>query len=574
MQSFAATAGLALVLALTLPPALGAQPAQPNPAEPSQVEPLSREGAEPEAASPVTAEAAAEPAPATPALAASEDFRREHGRRILEDYMSFLAIPNVASDEEGIRRNAEYIEQALERRGVTAELLELPEAPPVVFGELRAEAPPEPGAEPLTLMLYAHYDGQPVDPERWTHEPWSPTLYSASMEAAGWPRTLPDPGEPIDPEWRIYARSAGDDKAPIQALLSALDALAAAKVPRTVHLKLFFEGEEEAGSPHLRQVVEAHREKLDADAWLFLDGPVHQSGLPQLFFGVRGITGLEITVYGASRYLHSGHYGNWAPNPSLRLAHLLASMKDQDGEVTIDGFYDSSQEWGEAELEAVRRSPEFEDELRRELGLAVSEGGNDERYLARLLRPSLNVRGIAGATVGPTTRNVIPPEATASIDIRLVPGNEPNRMLALVEDHVRRQGYHVTWEEPSRPERLEHPKIARVVRQAGYPSVTTPMDLPVTRAVAAAARRAAGGEVVLTPILGGSLPLYVFEQALGDPPLIGVPIANHDNNQHAPDENLRIGNLWYGIDLMATLLTLPPVEPAREPAVDSVPPAP
>lgn len=497
-------------------------------------------------------------------LEAVRAYRTEHGRRILERYFEFLEIPNVATDAAGIRRNAEYLVEAFEARGAAMALLTdpgNPDAPPVVFGELPPSAETPEGSEPLTLVLYAHYDGQPVNPEQWTHEPWKPTLYSKSLESSGWPRPLPEADEEIDPEWRIYARSAADDKAPIQALLTALDALEAADVPRTVHLKLFFDGEEEAGSPHLPAIVEAHREMLDGDAWLFLDGPVHQTGRPQVFFGVRGYTGLEVTVYGATRYLHSGHYGNWSPNPNLRLARLLASMKDEDGEVLVEDFYESSEEWDEAALEAVETSPEFEDELRRELGLAESEGGNDVRYLSRMMRPSLNVRGMVGATVGPTARNVIPPQATASIDIRLVPGNDPNRMLALVEDHIREQGYHLVWEEPTPAERLEHPKIAYVQRADGYRAVATPMDLPVSETVIDAARRAAGDrEVVLTPTLGGSLPLYVFEDALGAPPLIGLPIANHDNNQHAPDENLRLGNLWYGVDLMAVLMTMENVE--------------
>lgn len=511
---------------------------------------------------PAAASTPAEPAESA-ALRAARDYREAHGREILDQFFELVAIPNVATDADGIRRNAEYLTSAFERRGAKMELWtdpEAPDAPPVVFGELPATVDTA-DSEPPTLILYAHYDGQPVDPDKWTHEPWEPTLYSASLEASGWPRPLPEPGDPVDPDWRVYARSASDDKAPIQALLTALDALAAADVPRTVHLKLFFDGEEEAGSPHLPAIVEAHRDRLDGDAWLFLDGPVHQTGRPQVFFGVRGYTGLEITVYGAGRYLHSGHYGNWAPNPNLRLARLLASMKDENGEVLIEDFYESSEEWDPAALEAVEASPDFEDELRRELGLAASEGGNDVRYLTRMMRPSLNVHGMVGATVGPTARNVIPPEAVASIDIRLVPGNDPQRMIALVENHIRGQGYHVVWDEPSPSERLEHPKIARVRRADGYRAVATPMDLPISQALIGAAQRAAGDqEVVSTPLLGGSLPLYVFEDALDGPPLIGLPIANHDNNQHAPDENLRLGNLWYGVDLMASLMTLNPMD--------------
>jgi acetylornithine deacetylase/succinyl-diaminopimelate desuccinylase-like protein len=504
---------------------------------------------------------------------AARAWRDAHGRRIVQEFLRFLALPNVASDSDAIRANAVYLLGALGARGVEAELLETPGSPPVVYAHLPAEdvSAVGPGRRTPRLVLYAHYDGQPVDPDRWTHDPWTPTLYSGSLEDGGWPQTLPDAGEPLDPDWRVYARSAGDDKAPIQALLSALDALEAAGVRRTVDVRLFFEGEEEAGSPHLEEVVEAHRELLqEADAWLFLDGPVHQTGRPQVFFGVRGYTGLELTVYGATRYLHSGHYGNWAPNPSLELARLLTSMKDEDGRVLVEGFYESSKEWPEAARAAAEAAPRFEDELRAELGLGASEGG-DARYLARMMVPSLNVHGIQGATVGETARNVIPPEATAALDLRLVPGNDPHRMLRLVEDHIRAQGYHVVSDPPTPSERREHPRVARVVRHPGYPAVATALDSAVAEAVIAATRAAAppdAGDVVVVPTLGGSLPWHAFRDALGAPPLIGVPIANHDDNQHAPDENLRLGNLWYGIDLFAELLTLGPLSEEPDEAAD------
>ena len=488
----------------------------------------------------------------SPAVAAARDWRAAHGAELLHTFAELLEIPNVASDEPNIRRNAEVIRDLFARRGARMELLEVPDTPPVVFGELPASTDP---ATAPTLLLYVHYDGQPVEPERWTHGPWTPTLYTRSIEAGGRPRSLPEPGEPLDPEWRLYARGAGDDKAPLAALLGALDALAAAELPRTVNLKLFFEGEEEAGSPHLREVLETHRDKLDGDLWLFLDGPVHQSGRPQLFFGVRGIATMDVTVYGASRYLHSGHYGNWAPNPNLLLAHLLASMKDPDGRVKVDGYHDSVTPPGPAERAAIEAYPEFEDALRRELGLAESEGGNDVRYLDRLLLPSLNIRGLAGATVGETARNVIPRKATAALDLRLVEGNDPERMMDLVEAHIVEQGYHIVRDDPNRETRLHHPRIARVERKGGYPAVRTPMDLPIAQRIVAAAEAAAPRPLVLTPTLGGSLPLYLFRDLL-ETPLIGVPIANHDDNQHAPDENLRLGNLGYGIDLMASLMTL------------------
>jgi acetylornithine deacetylase/succinyl-diaminopimelate desuccinylase-like protein len=368
-------------------------------------------------------------------------------------------------------------------------------------------------------------------------------------------RPLPSPGEPIDPEWRLYARSASDDKAPLGALFPVLEALRAAGATPSSNLVFFFEGEEEAGSPHLGAYLERYRAKLDdVDAWLFLDGPVHSSGRPLLAFGVRGVTGMELTVYGPVRPLHSGHYGNWAPVPGRLLAELLATLYDEDGRVAVDGFYDSTTPLGDAERAALAKLPGTDDDLRRELGIAVPEGAGAS-LAERLLLPSLTIQGLASANVGTLAANVIPATATANLGIRLVAGNDPIKMLDLVEAHVAKQGFTVVRDEPDLATRLAHPKLVRIVRDEGYPAARTPMDLPIAASVVAAATRAAGGEPVLVPGMGGSLPIYLFTQFLGKPCLI-VPVANHDNKQHAPDENLRLANLWYAVDLCGALLTM------------------
>jgi len=481
-------------------------------------------------------------------------WRERHAAQIVRDYADLLRLPNVASNLADVRRVAEALRERLAASGVAAELLELAGAPPVVFGRLDV-----PGAT-RTLALYVHYDGQPADPAKWRTLPFEPTLVTAAWEAGGVERPLPGDGEPIDPEWRLYARSAGDDKAPLGALFPALAALGEAGVRPTSNLLFFFEGEEEAGSPHLGEYLERYRERFDdVDAWLFLDGPVHQSGRPQIAFGVRGVTGLELTVYGPVRSLHSGHYGNWAPVPGRLLAELLASMYESDGRVAVAGFYDDVTPLGEAERAALARLPSYDEELRHELGLAATEGGGSA-LSERLLEPSLTIQGLASANVGALSRNVIPSTATASLGIRLVAGNRPERLLERVEEHVRRQGFHVVRDEPTLDVRRAHAKLVRIERGEGYPAARTAMDLPIAASVVAAARAAGAasgiGEPVLIPGMGGSLPLYLFTEGLGKPCLI-VPVANHDDNQHAPDENLRLANLWYAIDLYGALLTMP-----------------
>jgi len=476
-------------------------------------------------------------------------YREAHGAEILAEYRELLALPNVASDSAGVWRNAEYLRDRLDGLGFAAELLTLPGTPPVVFGQLRV-----PGAT-RTLALYVHYDGQPVDTAGWTHGPWEPTLYTRSMEAGGEPRPFPEPGEAVDPEWRIYARSAGDDKAPFAALFPVLDAFRDEGIAPTSNLLVFLEGEEEAGSPRLGEYLARHRGRLDeADIWLFLDGPVHPTGRPLITFGVRGVTALSVTVYGPTRPLHSGHYGNWAPVPGMMLSRLLASMKDETGRVLVDGFYDTVEPLGAEERAALDALPDTDPELMRELGLARTEGA-PESLAERLLLPSLTVKGLASGNVGPLTRNVIPAEATAELGIRLVEGTDPDHLEDLVEAHIRAQGYHIVRDDPDLESRLAHPRIAKVERQGGYPAARTDMSLPVVRSVVAAARQGAGDELVLVPTLGGSLPLYLFTDGLGKPAVI-VPIANADDNQHAPDENIRVGNLWYGMELFAALLAM------------------
>ncbi len=494
------------------------------------------------AAAPVAAQASG--------LDVARKYRQAHEAEILHAYAGLLEIPNVARDSAGIARNADYLTGRLRELGVTTETWKLPGVPPIVFGELRV-----PGAT-RTLGIYVHYDGQPADSSNWTTAPWEPTLYDKAIEAGGRRIPFPDAGARADPEWRLYARSAGDDKAPLGALLPVLEALREAGVTPTSNLKFFFEGEEEAGSPHLGDYLERYRERLDdIDVWLFFDGPVHQSGRPELTFGVRGVTGLEVTVFGANRSLHSGHYGNWAPVPGQMLASLLASMKDENGRVLIDGFYDSTEKIGPEERAALATLPDYDAALKRELGLARTEG-EPQSLAERLLLPSLTIKGLSSGNTGALARNVIPSTAVATLGVRLVKGNDPEHMLDLVEAHIRKQGYHIVREDPDSATRLRYPMIAKVMRDTGYPAARTRMDVPIVQQVVGAVRDAAGDGLVLQPALGGSLPLYLFTDRLGKPAVI-VPIANHDDNQHAPDENLRIANLWYGIDLYGALLTMP-----------------
>ena len=487
-------------------------------------------------------------AQSSPAAQAARQWRQQHERAIVEEFMALLAIPNVSRDTVNIQRNAEAIRDALITRGVDARLVSLPGVNPLVFGEIRT-----PGAT-RTIGFYAHYDGQPLDPKEWATPPFTPTLRHKSIASGGEVIALPAAGTAFDPESRIYARGAADDKAPIIALLTALDAIRAAGIAHKSNIKFMFEGEEEAGSPNLMRTLEANRTLFAADVWLMCDAPVHQTRRQALYFGSRDGVRLDLTVYGPRSELHSGHYGNWAPNPALALARLLVSMKGDSGRVTIDGFYDDVAPLNAAELKAVADAPNIDRELMRELWLGSTEG--DGQSLTELITlPSLNIRGMASSRVGAQASNVIPAEATASIDIRLVKGMDPQRTGDRVVEHIRRQVFFVVDKPPTPEIRLAHPRVVWVDRgRSGLGAVRTPMDLPIAQDVIRVVEQVRGPTVKL-PNMGGNLPLADVERPLGTRTII-VPIGNHDNNQHSFDENLRLQNLWDGIELMAALLTM------------------
>ena len=354
-------------------------------------------------------------ADSNPAAQAARAWRETHERAILGEFLALLALPNVASDTEGIRRNAAAVSALFEKRGVKTRLLEVPGAPPAVYGEILT-----PGAA-RTIVFYAHYDGQPLDPKEWATPPWEPVVRDRALDKDGRVIALPATGK-IDPEWRIYARSASDDKAPLAAIATALDALKAARIALRSNIKFVFEGEEEAGSPHLAQIITKYKDLLAGDVWLICDGPVHQSRRQQVVFGARGITTIDITLYGPNHELHSGHYGNWAPNPAMALARLLASMKDDDGRVLIDHFYEGIEPLIDTEKRAIAEAPEIDRDLMRELALGRTEGGG--KKLVELINlPSLNVRGMASSRTGDKASNVIP--SSCHRQHRYSPGEGP-----------------------------------------------------------------------------------------------------------------------------------------------------
>ena len=465
-----------------------------------------------------------------------------HEKAIVDELRGLVSLPNVAGNDADMRKNADRLQALFTARKFKVETVGGPGSP-VVFASL--DVPNAAG----TLTFYIHYDGQPVDAKEWTRcQPFTPCLWSA----AG-----PVPDDParttFDPEWRLYGRSTSDDKGPIVAFLNAVDALRATGSGPTWNLRVVLDGEEEAGSANFRRFATARPGALKTDLAVTLDGPRHPSGRPTVYFGVRGGAGVTITVYGAKGDLHSGNYGNWAPDPSMRLAKLLATMKDDSGRVLIKDFYRDVRPLTPTERAALAAAPEVESLLAREFGVATPERP-DERLEVKLNQPTLSV--LEMSTSGIPGRSAIPGSATARLEVRMVKDLVPETQNALITEHVKAQGYVVvSGREPTDEERRTHRLLARVDPRRGSAASRVSMDDPKAQAVVKALTMR-GVPPVQLPTLGGSMPFGTFSDEYAMP-TVGVSIVNYDNNQHGPDENLRLRNLWEGIEMLAALMTLP-----------------
>jgi acetylornithine deacetylase/succinyl-diaminopimelate desuccinylase-like protein len=473
-------------------------------------------------------------------------YRVAHEKQIITDFVTLLSMPNLATTVPDVEKNAAYIEGLLKARGFRTQLLAAePGTPQAVFAELNT-----PGAK-RTVLFYAHYDGQPVGQKGWITDPFKPSMRTALPEAEviDW-----QAARVLNPDWRLFARSAGDDKGSIQALLSAFDALKANHTRPSVNIKLLYEGEEEQGSPHFAKLVADNLGLLKCDLMIMGDGPMHQSGRQLINFGNRGITSGTFTVYGPIHPLHDGHYGSWAPSPTVMIADLVMSLRDDQGHIKIPGFYDDVRAPSAADQAAIAAMPPVEGELKEALGLARNVGPS--RLAEGYLSPTLNVRAIHAGDEGPHAANAIATEGEASIDVRLAPGETPQHVRELIEGYLTQQGWFIVRGAPDLATRLAHPKIVRVAWDPGGSLATeTAMDLPASKAVAAAIENVVGYPVIRLPIVGASSGMADIVDRLHTP-MVGVSIANYDDNQHAQNENLRLGNLWDGIEVYAGLLAI------------------
>lgn len=475
----------------------------------------------------------------------------EHSQRTLKELVDFLTLPNNAQRPAQLEPNLVWLEQAFSDRGFQTERL-----PTTGIDLLLAEYQHDPALP--TVMVYVHVDGQPVDPTQWQQvHPFTPTLKRLDADnewkAIDIDSLYTDP----NPEWRLFARSSADAKGPILMLLTAWDALRSADRLPPYNVKVIMDTEEEIGSPHLPAAVQTHRDRLVADHLIILDGPPHFSNQPTLVFGARGIATVHLTIYGPRAPLHSGHYGNYAPNPAMRLAQLLASMKDQEGRVIIPGWYDGIT-IEDSDRQAFAQVPDDLPAINRQLGIGGIDAVGSSLQEA-LQYPSLNIGGMAAGWVGAAARTIVPAEAVAHIDIRLVRESDPERLIRLLRDHIQQQGYHLLETEPTDAEREQHPRLASMAHRISYAAFRTDMDSPIGRWLESAMTHTFNQEPIKIRTLGGSVPISPFVQTLGVPAVL-VPLVNPDNNQHSPNENLRLGNYTRGVVTLLGIFTTSPEE--------------
>lgn len=462
----------------------------------------------------------------------------------VELYRDILSFPNDAHFPEDMRRVIDRLNAAFRDRGFETSELETGSIP-LILAERSF-----PGAC-RTVLFYLQSDGQPVSPEDWYQD--NPYQAVLKQKTDGEWREIPweRVSETLDPEWRIFARSASDSKGPIVQFLSALDAMERLGFTPEFNIKVIVDTEEELGSPHLPEAVERYRARLAADMLVILDGPPHISNQPTLKFGARGIATFTLTTYGPRVPMHSGHYGNYAPNPALRLAQILASMKDENGRVTIPGFYDGV----ELDAETKRilgRVPDDEEAIRAALGIGtIDQVGTTLQEAVQY--PSLNIRGMSSGWVGEQRRTIIPATATAEVDVRLVMESDPDRLLRLIRGHIESLGYLVIQREPTDEERRVHPRIATFTSEISYRAFRTEFDSKPGRWLSSALENLYGGEPIKIRTSGGSIPISPFVTTL-NVPAVSVPTVNPDNNQHSPNENIRLGNFIEGIKVCLAIL--------------------
>ncbi len=428
-----------------------------------------------------------------------------------EDLFTLVRQPSISAQNVGVRECAALEQRFMEDAGLETRLLET-SGHPMVLGTWLHAGPDKP-----TILFYGHYDVQPPEPlELWDSEPFEPTVRDG----------------------RIYARGVADNKAQHFSHLMAIRHWMREAGSLPVNVKFLAEGEEEVGSPHLDEVVAEHADLLRADMVYTSDGPVQDTAYPEICFGVRGMLYIELRATGPSRDVHSGHWGGVAPNPAWMLVDALRTMRNERGEITIDGFSDNVNAPTPAARAAMDALPFDTKEMLARVGLDEMVPPADLPWADRIMaRPTLNIAGFTSGYGGPGSKTIIPSKATVKIDMRLVPDQTPDEIWEKVKAHVE-----------------QHAPDVEVVRLDGgmLPSYT-PVEHPMAEIVRKAVEKGFGTRPIDVPLVGGSLPDAVWTKTLGTPSFL-VPYGDPEQANHAPNESYSVERFHQGIRTSAILL--------------------
>ena len=468
----------------------------------------------------------------------------------LDEFIEFLSYPNDANYKSDIYKLMDWTENKFKSLDFKINRLDTETIPLMLASKHISD-------DYKTVLIYMHLDGQPVDLSKWNQEnPFIPVYklkedekfvdYDSNKIANIDYETLEEK------DIRIFARASSDAKGPVMMLIQAMKFMNSKNIDNKFNLKLIMDFEEEKGSPSLPDAVKKHSNILKSDALLIFDGPQHESDLPTLNFGNRGISSITLKTYGPVVPQHSGHFGNYAPNPVFRMSNILSSMKDENGIVKIKGYYD-----GITISDQVKKYldnvPDNEDSMLNKMQFKKPESVGSS-YQEAIQFPSLNVRGIRAGWVEDEVRTIVPSECIAEIDVRLVIESDGYRLHDLIKKHIEDLGYVVLDHEPSKEERMKYEKIVKFNSTVSYPAFRTDIDSDLGNWLSETLTRTFGVEPVLRRTSGGSVPISPFVNVLNIP-AVGVPTVNKDNNQHSPNENIKLINYIKGIESFVGILS-------------------
>jgi acetylornithine deacetylase/succinyl-diaminopimelate desuccinylase-like protein len=430
---------------------------------------------------------------------------RDRADTLVQTLLESIRLASISLTGEGIGDQVAFLEKRLKGWGFDVVEVHKTSSHPIIYAEAgRKDAK-------FTWLLYGHYD-----------------VYPADEKQEGW-RTKPF--EPVVDGDRIWGRGSGDNKGQHLALLNAIAIWRELHGELPIRVKVVLEGDEETGSRPLSGFIEANRERLKADLCCYSDGPMFPNDQPILMMGVRGNLGLQFVAKGAKRNLHSGNFGGVAPNPTLDLIHLLAEMVDRDGQLLVPGASYAEVRVSPADLAAVRALPVDHAGFVESVGVEPTTGKDDALFHERLmLRPAFNVSGFSSGYTGQGSKTIIFKEAIAKADVRLVGGQDPERVFDAIVKFAKDRGY----------------GNIEITSTKGTPASRTALDHPIVGTVRDAVAKGFGRHPLVVPSLGGTTPDFVFTRILGLPSIV-VPLAPYDENNHAPNESTKVSLYLSGI---------------------------